>query len=1072
MSKTSNVPQPPGYPFLGNLFDIDMEFPLQSLYDLADKHGELYRMKFPGHTFIIAASYDTVAEFCDEKRFPKTIFALKEMRHAMHDGLFTAIDGQTEPNWGIAHRILVPAFGPASLRNMYDGMYDMTSQLAMKWARFGKNSPITVTDDMTRLTLDVIALCSMDFRFNSYYRTGTHPFVEAMTEFLVESGDRARRLPIPSWFYRKADKKFFGNIDVMRNTAREILQERKGESEKELYKRKDLLSAMLNGVDPKTGQKMTEESILDNLITFLIAGHETTAGMLSFAMYHVIKNPEIYRKLQKEVDEVCGQAPIKFEQLSKLPYIAAVLRETLRLTPPLPVFNVAPKKDEIVGGKYVLKAEELVIVLVGRAHLDPKVYGEDVLEFRPERMTEENFDRLNRDFPNAWKPFGNGTRGCIGRPFAWQEAVLVLAMLFQSFDFELDDPTYTLKIKQTLTVKPANFQVRATPRFGLNATDLEHRLAGTLTPKTMERTDSGLGASASSEEGQPISIYYGSNSGTCQSMAERLAANAFSHGFRASVVEPLDNAIGKLPTSEPVAIITASYEGQPPDNAAQFVPWLENLKGEEVLKDVSYAIFGCGNRDWTSTFHRIPKLVDSAIEKHGGFRIAPIGLSDISAGNELTDFEIWEDEVFWPALIEKYDAVAPEGPGLSIEVTNPRKSVLHQDVREASVVSSHVLTSEKASGKKQRIEVQLPSDMTYKAGDYLAVLPVNPRENVHKVMRKFHLPWDAHLTISANGRTSLPNSSIPAADIFGSYVELAQPATKRNLFTLIDHTPDMATKGKLQSLASNDEHYTSEIVTKRLSVLDLLESNPSIVLPISSFLSMLPPLRVRQYSISSSPLWNQNRAVLTYSVLDEPCLAGEGKRHIGVASNYLSSLKEGDAIHVSIRPSHAAFHLPADTGNTPVIMVGAGAGIAPFRGFIQERAGIQGAGRKVAPGLLYFGCREPGKDDLYREDLDKWESSGIVSVRRTYSRKTDDSDGCKYVQHRLWKERDEVIESWDQGAQLYICGNRAVGEAVKGTFVDIFFDAAQKQSWGMTREEVKTWFEGLKNTRYAIDVFD
>jgi len=281
-------------------------------------------MKFPGHTFIVATDYETCAEFCDEKRFPKTIFALREMRHAMHDGLFTAIDGETEPNWGIAHRVLVPAFGPASLRNMYEGMYDMTSQLAMKWARFGKNSPITVADDMTRLTLDVIALCSMDFRFNSYYRTGTHPFVEAMSEFLVESGDRFRRLPVPAWFYRKADRKFFGNVDVMRNTASEILQERKNETGEQLSKRKDLLSAMLNGVDPKTGQKMTEESILDNLITFLIAGHETTAGTLSFAMYHIMKNPEIYRKVREEVDRVCGQETIRFEHLSKLPYINAV----------------------------------------------------------------------------------------------------------------------------------------------------------------------------------------------------------------------------------------------------------------------------------------------------------------------------------------------------------------------------------------------------------------------------------------------------------------------------------------------------------------------------------------------------------------------------------------------------------------------------------------------------------------------------------------------------------------------------------------------------------------------------
>ena len=207
---------------------------------------------------------------------------------------------------------------------MYDGMYDIASQLVMKWARHGKSAPINVTEDLTRLTLDTIALCSMDFRFNSYYKEGTHPFVTAMSTFLTESGDRARRLPIPSFFYKKADNKFFGDIDVMRSTAREILQERKRMAPEELALRNDLLSAMLNGVDSQTGQKMTEESILDNLITFLIAGHETTAGMLSFAMYHMINDPEIYAKAREEVDRVCGKTPIKFDHLNKLPYLSAV----------------------------------------------------------------------------------------------------------------------------------------------------------------------------------------------------------------------------------------------------------------------------------------------------------------------------------------------------------------------------------------------------------------------------------------------------------------------------------------------------------------------------------------------------------------------------------------------------------------------------------------------------------------------------------------------------------------------------------------------------------------------------
>ncbi|KAF3765308.1 putative bifunctional P-450:NADPH-P450 reductase [Cryphonectria parasitica EP155] len=1069
MTNTIPIPEPPGWPILGNLLDLDFQLPLRSLCELAEKHGELYRMRLPGQTILIASSHDLVNELCDEKRFPKTIQGLREMRHGVHDGLLTA---QTEePNWGIAHRVLMPAFGPSSLPVWFDGMFDIASQLALKWARHGKDNPITVTEDFTRLTLDTIALCSMDFRFNSFYKENLHPFIKAMCDFLVETGNRASRMPLPSMFYKRKDRKFFSDIEVLRKTADEVLQARR--SEGGLDTRKDLLSVMLNGVDSKTGQRVSDQSILDNLITFLIAGHETTSGLLSFTFYHLITNPKAYQKAQEEVDSVCGQGPIKFEHLSKLSYISAVLREALRLNPTIPVFNVAAKKDEIVGGRYHIPAKELILLLLTRSHLDPKVYGEDAMEFNPDRMFDENFDHLNKEFPNCWKPFGNGARACIGRPFAWQEATLVVAMLLQNFNFTLDDPNYSLSLKQTLTVKPDGLQIRAALRNGLTATQLERNLAGTAAPldsKSAALKDGLPRTTNITEKATHMSIYYGSNSGTCQSIAETLAANAFSRGFHARVVDIADSATGKLPPNEPVVIITASYEGQPPDNAARFVGWLETTEDGD-LTNVSYAVFGCGHRDWASTFHRVPKLVDAAMEKLGACRIAPLGLSDVAGGTMFTDFETWEDDVFWPAMIAKYGAAVPEEPTLAVEVSSPRKSILHyQDVREASVVATSVLTADNASVKKRNMVIQLPLDTAYRAGDYLAVLPVNPRENVYRVLRHFRLPWDAHLKISANTLTPLPGDvAVPAAEVFGSYVELSQPATKRNILTLADFARDECTKANIQALAT-DDCYTSKVVAKRISVLDLLETNTNVHLSLSSFLRMLPPMRVRQYSISSSPLSKGDHAVLTYSVLDEPT------GHVGVATSYLSSLQEGDMMHVTVRPSHAAFHLPKENDRSmPIIMVAAGTGIAPFRGFIEERAALQKAGKEktLAPAVLFFGCRDATKDDLYRAEFDAWEASGAVSsVHRAYSRRAEESDGCRHVQDRLWKERQQVMCLWEKGAKLYICGGRAVGEGVKNMFINIYVDAAKKEGQDISWDSAKEWFEGLKNDRWAMDVFN
>ncbi|KAK3398875.1 putative bifunctional P-450:NADPH-P450 reductase [Sordaria brevicollis] len=1042
--ETVPIPGPAGLPLVGNTFDIDTEFPLGSMLNFANQYGEIFRLNFPGRNVVFVTSQALIHELCDEKRFQKTVSsALQEVRHGVHDGLFTARND--EPNWGVAHRILMPAFGPMAIQNMFPEMHEIASQLALKWARHGSGEAIKVTDDFTRLTLDTIALCSMDYRFNSYYHDEMHPFVDAMADFLVESGTRSRRPPLPGFMYSKVDRKFHEDIKILRETAEGVLKSRKEHPNQ----RKDLLTAMLDGVDPKTGQKLSDDSIIDNLITFLIAGHETTSGLLSFAFYQLLKNPETYRRAQKEVDDVCGKGPVKLEHMNKLPYIAAVLRETLRLSPTIPMIGVESKEDTIIGGKYEIPKGQPFALLFAKSHVDPAVFGDTANDFMPERMLDENFERLNKEFPDFWKPFGNGMRACIGRPFAWQEALLVMAMLLQNFNFMPEDPNYTLQYKQTLTTKPKGFYMRAMLRDGMSALDLERRLSGELIAPKAGQNQAGSGQPKKSGEGKPISIYYGSNTGTCETFAQRLASDAEAHGFTATILDSLDAANQNLPKDRPVIFITASYEGQPPDNAALFVGWLESLTGSE-LEGVQYAVFGCGHHDWAQTFHRIPKLVDTTVAARGGDRICEMGLADAAKGEMFTDFEQWEDEVFWPAMESKYDVSARQeseeaalfSSGLSVSFSKPRSSTLRQDVQEAIVVDARTLTSPDAPAKRH-IEIQLSSDSSgaYRSGDYLAVLPINPKETVQRVMRRFQLAWDTNITItsSKSRSTTLPtNIPVPVYDVLGAYVELSQPATRKNILALAESaTDDPAIQSHLRQLAGPD--YTQEITSRRVSILDLLETYPSIPLPFSTFLALLPPMRVRQYSISSSPLWNPSHVTLTYSLLETPSLSQPSKKHMGVATSYLSSLLPGDKLNVSVRPSHKAFHLPVDADKTPLIMVAAGSGLAPFRGFVQERAAQIAAGRSLAPAVLFYGCRHPEQDDLYRDEFDRWEEMGAVSVRRAFSRVPDhpDSQGCRYVGDRIWHDREELTGLWDRGAKVFVCGSREVGEGVKRVVVRI-----------------------------------
>lgn len=291
--------------------------------------------------------------------------------------------------------------------------------------------------------------------------------------------------------------------------------------------------------------------------------------------------------------------------MSKFPYIEACLRETLRLTPSASAFQLQPQPDGtqnpvyLAGGKYEIKQGQGIICVIPQVQRDPAVYGDDADAFKPERMLDEAFAKLPK---NSWKPFGNGVRGCIGRPFAWQEAVLTTAILLQNFNFRLDDPSYQLQIKQTLTIKPNDFFMRASLRDNIDPTQLDKMLhVDVFADAKAAENDRKVEASTTGGTAKaPMTILYGSNAGTCEALAQNLARVASSRGFQAQV-DPLDTGVGKIPKDQPVVLICSSYEGEAPDNAAHFVEWIQNL-GEGALAGVKYSVYGCGNRTYLDPF--------------------------------------------------------------------------------------------------------------------------------------------------------------------------------------------------------------------------------------------------------------------------------------------------------------------------------------------------------------------------------------------------------------------------------------------------------------------------------------
>jgi cytochrome P450/NADPH-cytochrome P450 reductase len=1070
---TVPIPQPKGYPLVGNISNVDIDHPTASLLNLTRKYGEIYSLTIFGKRTIMLNTVALLNEVCDEKRFTKAVDdGLLELRAGVHDGLFTAHTG--EKNWTIAHRVLVPAFGPLNMKDMFDDMKDICSQLVLKWARMGPDYCVPVTDDFTRLTLDTIALCAMGYRFNSFYKDELHPFIHAMLAFLKIGADKPMRPKIMSPFYHAEERKFEKSIAYLRSFSADLVKQRREHP----TDAKDLMAAMINGKDPKTGESLPESSIIDNMITFLVAGHETTSGMLSLLWYYMLKSPEAYRKAQEEVDRVIGTRSIQYEDLNKLPYINAMLRETLRLQPTAPGFGVTPIAEggELIGGKYHVKKGESMFGILHSVHRDPAVYGADAEEWKPERMLDEEFEKLP---PGAWKPFGNGARGCIGRPFAWQEAQLVVATLLQYLNFHMDNPSYELQLKEALTIKPQDFNIRTSLREGWTSLKIERHLAGSIRGGQADQHTSEKAATVS-DHAIPFTVLYGSNSGTCEAFAQTLANDAASHGFKASKVVTLDSyARQKDLPSEPIVIVTASYEGEPTDDAAHWHDWLAKLPEDKKLT-TSHAVFGAGHSDWKTTFHRVPTFIDDKLSAHGSTRICERGGADAAKGDMMSEFQAWEDQVLWPAMKEKYggdetdlEAEAAFGAqNLTVEVSSRRASHLRADVSEAKVVAARTLTAPGVPEKKH-IEIQLPTAMTYRAGDYLAVLPLNPVETVHRVVTRFNLPWDCMLKISSKTGTAamLPTDHpISAQTLFSAYLELSQPATKRNIAMLASVASDKETKAALESLAS-DENFANEITAKRVSLLDLLERFPDLPLPLSAFIASLITMRVRQYSVSSSPLYNPNVVSLTYAVLDSPSMSGQG-RYIGVATNYLAHLAPGDIVHVAVKPSHQAFHLPTKAESVPIIMVAAGTGIAPFRGFIQERAAQIGAGRKLAPAHLYVGYRRPDKDELYRDEMERFEQQGAVQIHHAYSQAPELSNGHKHVDDVLNADAELLGQLWEDGARVYVCGSRGVGDAVKRIAIDQHRQTTRERGEDDSEEAANKWFEKIRNERFSTDVFD
>ena len=1054
MAVAEAFPSPKGLPVIGHLHQIARAGLVGHLLSVArDFPDGVFQLNFGSRVGIFVTDPDVAAALSDETRFRKMPGpGLRVVRRFAGDGLFTAFSD--EPNWGKAHRILLPAFSQRAMRGYFDLIVEVCDQLVANWAR-AAGTDVHVADDMTRLTLDSIAIAGFGTRFNSFARDELDSFLVALGDALGESLNTITRMPFQKPFARKAQARFDAAIAEMNGRVDGIIAARRAHPDPDA---KDLLNLMLTAVDPETGERLDDLNIRYQVLTFLIAGHETTSGMLTFAFSYLLRNPAVLAQAYAEVDRVLpGDTPPDYAHVARLDVIERTLKEALRLWPTAPSFSLAPFEDEAVG-PWLFRKDRPVNIFSPGLHRNPNVWDRPD-EFDIDRWLPENEAAHH---PHAYKPFGNGARACIGRQFAMVEAKIAMAMLLRRFAVS-DLHSYRLTIKETLSIKPDQFFMRVRLR-------LPHER---LTAAPASPVEEAAPVAAVAGSGQGFAVLYGTSLGTARDIAEEIAERARVDGFEV-VVRAMDDSLraGAEPEDKVIVVVTATYNGRAPDSALEVERALDGGRFEGAdWSGAKFAVLGIGNSQWPD-YQNFPKRIDAAIEATGAERLVSRAEADGQGDFDGAVAGFVRD--LWRALGSEA-APSEHAPGglslVAVDAAAARAAALPEHAQRLRIVANDELVrpadglwdfaQEPPRPSTRHVRVQLPAGQAYQTGDHLAVYARNRPELVERALTRLNLDGAAQIRVEGQNQTArgrfrhLPlGSTVTMRQLLTDFVELSDPLPRRALPVFTSRCPDTQAQ-----LAVLDAAYDEEVAAKRLTLLDLLDRFPAAELSLDQLVELSAPIAPRFYSIASSPRVSPDTADLIVGTTQAPAWSGLGE-HRGFASSYMARLQPGDELFGYVRRPNPPFAPPADS-SVPMILIGPGTGFAPLRGFLQEQEARGGA-----RSLLFFGCRHPDHDWFCRAEMEGWRDRGVAELFLAFSAVPDHP--WRLVQDALWAEQERVWAALEAGAQIFLCGDgRFMAPAVRDTLIRLWM-----QQVGGEHAQGSAWLNALIETgRFHQDVF-